>query len=112
MRSWDVFLGAPFNIASYALLAKILEYITGLKALGVIVDASCPHFYENQIESVKELISRDTEKHNDCDVELVNMPEFKDVDSFFNQLEISNFKLVNYTSESELKVEMLAPKNL
>lgn len=112
MRSWDVFLGAPFNIASYALLAKILEYITDFKALGVIVDASCPHFYENQIEAVKELISRDTEKHDNCDIEFVNIPEFKDVDSFFNQLEISNFKLVNYTSESELKVEMLAPKNL
>jgi thymidylate synthase len=43
-----MFLGFPFNIASYATLAKILEEITLFVALGVEGNLKCVHFYDNQ----------------------------------------------------------------
>ena len=49
-RSVDTFLGLPFNIASYALLAMIIEGLTGYKAVGLIADLSNVHFYEPHIK--------------------------------------------------------------
>jgi hypothetical protein len=58
-RSTDTFLGFPFNIASYATLAKILEEITLFVALGVEGNLKCVHFYDNQFDSrdpIKEIL--------------------------------------------------------
>jgi thymidylate synthase len=55
-RSTDTFLGFPFNIASYATLAKILEEITLFVALGVEGNLKCVHFYDNQFEAVETLL--------------------------------------------------------
>jgi thymidylate synthase len=46
----------PFNIASYATLAKILEEITLFVALGVEGNLKCVHFYDNQFEAVETLL--------------------------------------------------------
>jgi thymidylate synthase len=111
-RSVDTFLGLPFNIASYALLAKILEQITGFKALGIEGTLKCVHFYDNQYDAVKELLKRNPNTHSNCEAllpDLVNIFK-KDVDVIFNSYEISDFKLSAYTSDDEIKVEMLAPK--
>jgi thymidylate synthase len=48
--------GFPFNIASYATLAKILEEITLFVALGVEGNLKCVHFYDNQFEAVETLL--------------------------------------------------------
>jgi thymidylate synthase len=55
-RSTDTFLGFPFNIASYATLAKILEEITLF--VGVEGNLKCVHFYDNQFEAVETLLKR------------------------------------------------------
>ena len=57
MRAWDVFLGAPFNWASYALLGMLLERETGHKFVEIEVAASCIHLYDNQIQAATELLS-------------------------------------------------------
>lgn len=110
-RSVDTFLGLPFNIASYGLLAKILEQVTGYKALAIEGTLKCVHFYDNQYEAVKELLKRDPNTHSNCEVTL---PPFNiidpTIDVIFNNYKISDFKLVGYTSDEEIKVEMLAPK--
>lgn len=118
MRSWDFFLGASFNIASYALLAKILEKITGYKAFGIICHAACVHFYDNQYESAREVITRDDEKHENCSVILPDvkreegMSSFKYFEYFLDSVSPSDFKLEGYSYDSPIKVQMLSPKKI
>ena len=120
-RSVDTFLGLPFNIASYALLAKILEEITDFPALGVEGALKCVHFYDNQYEAVDLMMSRDVDQHSNC--ELVFSEEFKmlckafrnkvvSIDELFGEMELDMFKLKGYTSDEAINVEMLAPKSI
>jgi thymidylate synthase len=115
-RSVDTFLGLPFNIASYGLLAKILEEVTGYKALGIEVTLKCVHFYDNQIEAVKELLKRDTEKHGNCEVEIQGIKKGYNSTPLglevFHYIRPQDFKLINYTHEKPIKVDMLAPKSV
>ena len=111
-RSVDTFLGLPFNIASYAILAKILEKITGYKALGIEGTLKCVHFYDNQYEAVRELLERNTDKHTNCKIELSRRDKNSNIDVIFNALSIEDFKLINYASDKAIKVDMLAPKKI
>lgn len=104
-RSVDLFLGANFNIASYASLALILERITGYKALAIQGDLKCVHLYENQIQPAMDMFQLDCFKYQNCELEI------KSFENFENLLP-SDFKLLNYDSYQAVKVEMLAPKEI
>jgi thymidylate synthase len=58
LRSNDLFLGAPFNIASYSLLTHILADLCGLKVGKLVYTIGDAHIYENHIEQVKEQLKR------------------------------------------------------
>ncbi len=59
MRSWDIFLGAPFNIASYALLLEIVAKMMGYLSNELIVTSGDTHIYSNHIDAAKLQISRE-----------------------------------------------------
>lgn len=65
-RSVDTFLGLPYNIASYATLALILEKITGYKAISIQGDLKKVHLYDNSLSAAAEQIKNDPYKNPEC----------------------------------------------
>lgn len=97
-RSADIFLGVPFNIASYALLLQMMAQVTGLKAGDFIHTLGDAHIYTNHLEQVQLQLSRDL---RDLPTMLIN-PEVKDIFSF----QFSDFQLVNYDPHPHIKGEV------
>ena len=108
-RSVDTFLGLPYNIASYATLALILEKITGHKALGIQGDLKKVHLYDNSLDAVKEQLSRDVDKYKapDFDAPILDEIKFTNIDEYVNKLLPIDFTIENYESYPHIKVEML-----
>ncbi len=57
-RSCDVFLGVPFNIASYATLTHMIAHVTGLEAAEFVHQLGDVHLYENHVEQAQTQVDR------------------------------------------------------
>jgi thymidylate synthase len=97
-RSCDMFLGVPFNIASYAILTHMLAQVSGLKPGELILTLNDAHIYEDHLEAVKEQLSRSP-------MTLPSLwlnPDIKNLDDFKPQ----DFRLDNYQHHPPIKAKM------
>ncbi|WP_163100917.1 thymidylate synthase [Peribacillus alkalitolerans] len=97
-RSADVFLGVPFNIASYALLTMMIAQVCGLEAGEFIHTLGDVHIYNNHVDQVNLQLEREP---FGLPVMKIN-PEVKDIFSFT----FEDFKLENYNAHPHIKGEV------
>jgi thymidylate synthase len=94
-RSADIFLGVPFNIASYALLLQMMAQATGLQLGTFVHTLGDAHIYLNHIEQVKLQLSRNP-------LPLPMMKLNNQVKNIFD-FQFEDFELVNYESHPHIK---------
>lgn len=94
-RSADIFLGVPFNIASYALLLMMMAQVTGLEVGEFIHTLGDAHIYTNHFEQVKEQMSREPRALP----KMTLNPEVKDLFSF----QYEDFTLSDYNPHPHIK---------
>lgn len=97
-RSADIFLGVPFNIASYALLTMMVAQVTGLKPGDFVHTFGDAHIYNNHFEQVELQLSR-------TPFPLPQMNINPDVKSIFD-FKYDDFELVNYQCHPHIKGEV------
>ncbi len=97
-RSCDMFLGVPFNIASYSLLLCMVAQVTNLEPYEFIHILGDAHIYHNHFQQVKEQLKR---KPYPLPTLWLN-PEVKDIDKFT----LDDIKLLNYLYHPPLKAPM------
>ena len=97
-RSVDVFLGLPFNIASYALLTHMIAQVCDYTVGDLVISTGDTHIYLNHIEQVKQQLDR-----TEYALPVLNLNrEIKDIDKFT----MNDIQLLNYTSHGPIKAEM------
>jgi thymidylate synthase len=94
-RSADIFLGVPFNIASYALLTMMIAQVCELKLGDFVHTLGDAHLYLNHLQQVDEQLSRKPLSLPEMKIN----PDVKDIFSFSYE----DFELINYQSHSSIK---------
>lgn len=94
-RSADIFLGVPFNIASYALLTMMIAQVTGLEPGDFVHTLGDAHLYLNHLEQTDEQLGRQPYSLPTMKIN----PEIKDIFGFA----YDDFHLVNYQSHPHIK---------
>lgn len=97
-RSADIFLGVPFNIASYALLTMMVAQVTGLNPGDFVHTLGDGHIYLNHLEQVKLQLTREPFSLPQMKIN----PEVNDIFSF----RYEDFELVNYQAHPHIKGEV------
>ncbi len=94
-RSADIFLGVPFNIASYAMLTAMVAQVCNLKPKEFIHTLGDAHIYSNHFEQARLQLTRTPKPLP----QLVVNPEVKNIFDF----KFEDFEILNYTPDSHIK---------
>jgi len=94
-RSADMFLGVPFNIASYALLTIMLAQVTGYKPGDFVHTFGDAHIYENHFDQVRQQLKRKPKPFPIMTLD----PSIKNIDDF----KFEHFKIENYNPHPPIK---------
>lgn len=97
-RSADMFLGIPFNIASYALFTHMIAQVCNLEVGELIITIGDAHIYENHVEQVKEQLTRKP----------LALPQLKlnpEID-VITEFEMEDIELLGYESHEAIKAPM------
>lgn len=109
-RSVDVFLGLPFNIASYAALTHIVAKMCNLIPGDLVFSGGNTHIYSNHVEQCKEVLRREPKEL--CSLEInwpsnfENWPTKIQMDWVTGTMTHSDFVLKNYESHPAIKAKM------
>jgi len=99
-RSADMFLGVPFNIASYALLTHILARICDLKVADLVWSAGDVHLYSNHMDQVRLQLERD-----ERGLPNLKLPNFKSLDEVLDS-SVNDYVLLSYDPWPAIKAPM------
>lgn len=97
-RSADVFLGVPFNIASYALLTEMIAHVLGLKAGDFVHSFGDVHLYHNHFDQAKEQISREPKP-------LPKLAFKRNISSIF-EFKYEDIEILDYQFHPKIKAEV------
>jgi len=97
-RSADMFLGMPFNIASYALFTHLIAQVCNLEVGDLIISVGDAHIYQNHFDQVKEQLKRSP-------LPLSTLKLNSDIKSI-TDFTMSDIELVNYQSHESIKGQM------
>ena len=97
-RSCDMFLGVPFNIASYSLLLHMIAQVTNLKPGEFVHTLGDAHIYQNHFDQVKEQLTREPLSLP----QLKLNPNVKNIDDF----KMEDIELINYEHHPSIKAPM------
>lgn len=97
-RSNDLFLGSPYNIASYALFTKMIAQVCGLKAGDLVYSQGDTHIYQNHFEAVNEQLDRTPFAEPTIWVD----PSITEIDDF----RMTHFELRGYEAHPVIKAKM------
>ena len=100
-RSADMFLGVPFNIASYSLLTHMLAQICNLKVGNFIWTGGDCHIYQNHMSQVTQQLQRQPHEK----IPFLVMPRFDSLEEVLNT-STSNYELLGYNPMPSIKAEM------
>ncbi len=110
MRSADLFLGVPFNIASTAILCMIIAKVMGIKAKDICLSICDNHIYEEHLEQVKQQLNNEIYKSPQLIIKKdFDKSKYTSIDEkikWIEELKFEDFDLLNYKSHSTIKAIM------
>jgi thymidylate synthase len=98
-RSWDVFLGAPFNIAQYAMLLHMVAHLIDAEPRELIIAAGNAHLYTNHLEPAKEQLQRKPYPFPKLKI----VGDVKSIDDFREE----NFVLEDYEAHPRIQADLV-----